>query len=139
MRKVSTKSAAIPPATTGRATMGFNRGIRACVWMLKSMSDDETDHELSGWFRHRGLSSRSLPQDNAVLRVLRQILDRGDADELEGFCACLTNLAFTADQEPGANTGDRMYEAKFAAFADHHERVLGLLAERGSRKEVAHG
>ena len=38
------------------------------------------------------------PQDNAVHRILEQVLMRGDAAELEGFCAALTDLAATADQ-----------------------------------------
>lgn len=31
-------------------------------------------------------------------RTLDQVLQRGDPDELEGFCAALTDLAATADQ-----------------------------------------
>jgi hypothetical protein len=38
------------------------------------------------------------PQDNAVWRVLRQVLQRGDAAELEGFCAALTEACAWADE-----------------------------------------
>jgi hypothetical protein len=69
-------------------------------------------------------------QHNAVHRTLLPIIARGDAHELEGFCAALTELAWTADQEPGANTGGGMFQEKFFAFADQHERVVRRLSER---------
>ena len=73
---------------------GFARGLRVCVDMLDSMDMDECT--LAGvtvlWVR------QGRPQDNAVLRTLKEVMGRGDADELEGFCAALTDLAVTADE-----------------------------------------
>jgi hypothetical protein len=73
---------------------GFARGLRTCVEMLESMEMDECT--IAGvavlWVRE------GRPQDNAVRRALDQVLQRGDPDELEGFCAALTDLAATADE-----------------------------------------
>jgi hypothetical protein len=73
---------------------GFARGLRTCVDMLESMEMDECT--IAGvtvlWVRE------DRPQDNAVRRTLDQVLLRGDPDELEGFCAALTDLAVTADE-----------------------------------------
>jgi hypothetical protein len=53
--------------------------------------------------------------DNAVRRTLDQVLSRGDPDELEGFCAALTDLAVTADE-----SGD--FSRMFSEVADKQLR-----------------
>src|SRR5580692_9211644 len=75
---------------------GFARGLRACVEMLETMSDDTcviVNH------------AREVPQENMVRRVLAKVLMRGDAAELDGFCAGLTELAACADQEGDFSRG----------------------------------
>ena len=98
------------------AQAGVVRGIRACAWMLKTMTDLD-DHAVES--NCRGLR----PQDNAVLRAMRQVLKRGDPHEFEGFCAALTEMAIVADE-----SGD--FQRNFAAYADRRERVMERWANR---------
>jgi hypothetical protein len=75
--------------------MSFLRGIRACVAMLDTMDLDECS--IAGI--NVPLTRRGRPQDNAVLRTLKEILRRAEPEELEGFCAALTDMAATADEQ----------------------------------------
>lgn len=73
---------------------GFVRGLRTCVAMLENMDLDECS--IAGVSVL--LTRRGRQQDNAVQRTLDQVLKRGDADELDGFCAALTDMVATADE-----------------------------------------
>lgn len=95
-----------PPAPK----MAFIRGIRRCVEMLEDMCDADEFH-VQGTYR------RGAPQNNLVRRMLEKILERGDDNELEGFCAVLTEICAIAD-----NNGD--YDRIFSAYADRREKVL---------------
>ena len=94
---------------------GFVRGLlRTCAEMLESMDLDECSIVgISVPFTRRG-----RPQDNAVLRVLGEVMKRGDSAELEGFCAALSDLAATADEH-----GD--FCRMFDELADTQEVVHG--------------
>jgi hypothetical protein len=73
---------------------GYARGLRTRVEMLDNMDMDEcTIAGVTAAFVRKG-----RPQDNAVRRTLDQVLLRGDPDELEEFCAALTDLAVIADE-----------------------------------------
>jgi hypothetical protein len=71
---------------------GFARGLRACANMLETLDVDECS--IFGVDDVRD----GRPQDNAVRRTLGQVLMRGDPEELEGFCAALTDIVATADE-----------------------------------------
>jgi hypothetical protein len=94
----------------GNQDAGYVRGLRACVSMLESMTDLD-DHAVES--HCRGLR----PQDNAVLKVIEQILNRKDAAELEGFCASLTEMVIVAD-----DGGD--FKRDFSAYATRRERLI---------------
>jgi hypothetical protein len=70
----------------------FARGLRACAEMLETLDIDEC--AIAGVTDVRG----GRPQDNAVRRTLARVLMRGDPEELEGFCAALTDIVATADE-----------------------------------------
>jgi hypothetical protein len=75
---------------------GFARGLRVCAKMLDTLDVDEcTVEEVVD--EEDGGARDGRPQDNAVWRVLRQVLERGNAAELEGFCAALTETCAWAD------------------------------------------
>ena len=91
---------------------GFVRGLRTCVAMLEHMDVDEcTIAGVSVPFTRRG-----RPQDNAVRRNIEAILRRGDRDELEGFCAALTDIVASADEN-----GD--FYRMFGALAEKQLRT----------------
>ncbi|HMH29060.1 MAG TPA: hypothetical protein VK580_10770 [Steroidobacteraceae bacterium] len=93
---------------------GFVRGLRTCVEMLGGMDLDECAIAgVSVPFTRRG-----RPQDNAVLRVLNEVVKRGDPAELEGFCAALTDAVATADEH-----GD--FYRMFSQLADTQEVTHG--------------
>jgi hypothetical protein len=106
-----------PPAPEA----SFTRGIRSCVAMLESTCDNDE-------FFVQGHNRYGAPQNNIVRRTLDEILERGDDNELEGFCAVLTEVCAIADQ-----SGD--YTRIFSKYADRREKVL----RRRHRKEVGHG
>lgn len=89
---------------------GYARGLRTCVEMLENMEMDECTLAFITTIVRNG-----RPQDNAVRRTLDQVLRRGDPDELEGFCAALTDLAITADE-----SGD--FSRMFSEMADRQLR-----------------
>src|ERR1700675_1966756 len=93
-----------PPAPEA----SFIRGIRTCVSMLEDVYDDD-EFFVQGHYRY------GAPQNNLVRRALGEILERGDGNELEGFCAVLMEILAIAD-----NAGD--YERIFAKYADRRER-----------------
>lgn len=98
----------------------FLRGIRSCVAMLENMSDSDE-------FFVQGTHRRGARQNNIVRRTLDEILRRGENNELEGFCAVLTEICAIVD-----NSGD--YGRIFGKYANRRERVL----RRRHRKEVSH-
>jgi hypothetical protein len=74
---------------------GFARGLRTCADMLEAMDVDECSIVgVNGVDDVRD----GRPQDNAVRRTLGRVLMRGDPEELEGFCAALTDIVATADE-----------------------------------------
>jgi hypothetical protein len=105
-----------PPAREA----SFIRGIRSCVAMLEKTSDSD-EFFVQGTHRH------GARQNNIVRRTLDEILRRGEDNELEGFCAVLTEICAIVD-----NSGD--YERIFGKYANRRERVL----RRRHRKEVSH-
>lgn len=102
----------------------FIRGIRSCVDMLESTSDAD---EFWVQSTHRG----GAPQNNVVRRALDEIRARGDSNELEGFCAVLTEICAISD-----NSGD--YTRIFTKYADRRERVLRRRYRQAALEEVAH-
>jgi hypothetical protein len=94
---------------------GFARGLRVCSDMLEYTDPDEC--QISG--NCRG----GRPQDNVVRHALGEVLMRGDAAELNGFCAALSEIVAFADE-----SGD--YYRGLAKQADRHERVMRRIAER---------
>ena len=105
------------------AQAGFIRGLRVCVEMLKTMGDLD-DHAIES-------HCRSLqPQDNAVFRALRQVLNRGDTRELEGFCAALTEMAILADAH-----GDCQRE--FENYSNRRESVMERRATPRAERKAA--
>ena len=91
------------------ADSGFVSGIRVCVDMLLDIDMDESTLVTSNWRGH--------PQDNAVRRVLAKVLMRGDAQELNGFCAALTEVCASAD-----DNGD--YSRMLASYVNRRDRVV---------------
>jgi hypothetical protein len=69
---------------------GFARGLQVCAEMLDTLDIDECVVEAD--------CRDGRPQDNAVARLLGEVLTRGDAAELEGVCAALTECCAWADQ-----------------------------------------
>jgi hypothetical protein len=68
----------------------FLRGVQIVVDMLEDM---DMDGSTLIWSE----SIRPAPPRNNVLPVLTGILRRGNADELEGFCAALSSICSEAD------------------------------------------
>lgn len=80
------------PDDMPKYSVGFARGLRVCADMLETLDVDECS--IVGVTDVRD----GRPQDNAVRRTLGQVLMRGDPEELEGFCAALTDIvAFAAE------------------------------------------
>jgi hypothetical protein len=75
---------------------GFARGLRVCAKMLDTLDVDECTVEAEA--DSEGDCRDGRPQDNAVRRVLGEVLARGDAAELDGFCAGLTEACAWADE-----------------------------------------
>lgn len=100
---------------------GFARGIRACSDMLREMDPDEC--QIANNCRY------GRPQDNAVRRTLGQILMRGDAAELDGFCAVLSEIVAIADES-------NHHWAEFAKLADRRERVVERIAKRQAARSA---
>jgi hypothetical protein len=91
---------------------GYVCGLRTCVEMLENMDMDECSIAgVSVPFTRRG-----RPQDNAVRRVLGEVLERGDPHELEGFCAALSDIVASAD-----DSGD--FYRMFRKLADEQLRT----------------
>jgi hypothetical protein len=110
-------STPVKRATQLWARAGYVRGLRVCVEMLENMDIDECSIAgVSVPFTRRG-----RPQDNAVHRNIDEILQRGDPHELEGFCAALTDIVASADEN-----GD-------------FYRMFTKLADEQLRAAVAHG
>jgi hypothetical protein len=103
---------------------GFARGLCTCSDMLAGMDADEC--AVPSQYR----SGR--PQDNAVRRTLGEVLMRGGAAELDGFCGALTEIAALADEN-----GD--YCRGFAHQARRREFIMRRVVERNRTREVAHG
>jgi hypothetical protein len=97
-----------------RCRVGFVRGLRTCVEMLENMDVDECT--IAGI--SVPLTRRGRPQDNAVRRIVAEVMQRGDPDELEGFCAALTDIVASADEN-----GD--YYRMFSSLADEQEVAHG--------------
>jgi hypothetical protein len=74
-------------------TKDFLRGIQAAVDMLEHAEFDET----LIWDYDNG--PRSTPFRNRVHEALQRVLRRGDAGELEGFCAALSTICAEADDK----------------------------------------
>jgi len=105
-------AARLAAAASRRAA--FVRGLRTCVEMLENMDMDECAIAgISVPFTRDG-----RPQDNAVRRVLGQVLERGSPYELEGFCAALSDIVASAD-----DAGD--YYRMFRKLADQQEVAHG--------------
>jgi hypothetical protein len=104
---------------------GFARGLCVCADMCDTLDLDECVVD--------GTESRyGRPQDNAVLRVLGQVLKRGDAAELEGFCAALTEACAWADE-----AGDM--SRFFTKVAKRRVAATALAELNHSGQVVAHG
>jgi hypothetical protein len=87
----------IPESRAQNQQDGLARGLLVCADMCDTLDVDECTVEESVGDEDDGARD-GRPQDNAVLRVLGQVLKRGDAAELEGFCAALTEACAWADQ-----------------------------------------
>jgi hypothetical protein len=94
--------------------LSFVRGLRVCVEMLGGMEVDECAIAgVSVPFTRRG-----RPQDNAVRRTLDEVLKRADPNELDGFCAALSDIVASADEH-----GD--YYRMFITLVDTQEVAYG--------------
>ncbi len=100
---------------------GFARGLRVCSDMLRYMDPDSS--AITG--RYRG----GKPQDNAVRCTLGDVLMRGDAAELNGFCAALSEIVAFADE-----SGD--YYRGLSKRADRREYIMRRIAERKAASAV---
>src|SRR5947209_4978727 len=80
-----------------RYSEGFARGLQTCANMLEALDMDECALVAVTEDIREG-----RPQDNAVRRTLEEVLKRGNAEELDGFCAALTDVVASAD---GENSG----------------------------------
>jgi hypothetical protein len=75
-----------------RTNVGFIRGLLGCADMLETLDMDECT--IASVEDNRD----GRPQNNAVRQTLGQVLMRGDPDELNGFCAALTDIIASADE-----------------------------------------
>jgi hypothetical protein len=75
--------------------------------------------------RYRG----AKPQYNAVRQALGHVLMRGDAAELEGFTAALTEIVAFGDE-----SGD--YFRDLGTLADRRERIIRRLVKRREAQAV---
>jgi hypothetical protein len=81
----------VKPITNQGPTKEFLRGVQVAVDMLEDMDIDESTLI---WLE----DIRAAPPRNNVLPVLKDVLRRGNADELEGFCAALSSICSEADE-----------------------------------------
>lgn len=111
-------------STTERARRetGYVRGLRTALTMLETMGDVDECVVGGGYVRD------GRPQDNAVRRTFGAVLMRGDAAELDGFCAALTEALASADENGDAQCVLARYIARREAVM--RRRRIGRRQQR---------